>query len=427
MTTDHTHPPATAGPAGLTGRIPAPDIARGVMLLLIVLANTPYYLYGRPHGGMGAHPVDGSVVDRVVQAVLITTVDLRVYPMFAFLFGYGLVMILRRQQAAGLSDDEARRLLRRRNLLLVAFGAVHALLLWGGDVLGAYGLCGLALVWLFLRRSDRTLLVWAGIGTGLLALLAVLSALEGLAVLAGLQEPNDVGATVTVLARASVSDPDLLGAALARMTMWPIQVLLIQGLVGMVVPVSILLGFWAARHRVLDRPWEHRRLLWITAVGGITIGWLAGLPFALTHIGVLDTMAPALSSFAVPQMLAGLACGLGYVAAFGLIGDRLAGRPLGPLGGALTAVGKRSLTCYLAQSLLCAPLLAAWGLGLGGILGSAQTAAFAIGVWLLTVLYAVVAERRGAPGPAEALLRRLTYGPPTAAPTATPTAAPTDG
>jgi uncharacterized membrane protein YeiB len=32
---------------------------------------------------------------------------------------------------------------------------------------------------------------------------------------------------------------------------------------------------------------------------------------------------------------------------------------------AVAAVGKRSLFCYLAHSLLFAPLLAAWGLGMG--------------------------------------------------------------
>ncbi|MEV1292140.1 DUF418 domain-containing protein [Pseudonocardia sp. NPDC049635] len=402
------------GPPGAGRRLPAPDLARGFMLLLIVLANTPYYLYAGEHTGAAAHPAGGSVSDRIVQAVLITAVDLRVYPMFAFLFGYGLVMILRRQLRNGLSEPDAMRLLRRRNLWLVAFGAVHALLLWGGDVLGAYGVCGLVLGWLFLRRSDRALLVWAGIGTGLLLVLTVLTTLEALAVLAGQGVSNDVGSTVTALATASVADPDYLASALARMTMWPIQVLVIQGLVGMVVPVSILLGFWAARRGVLERPWEHRRLLWITATTGIAIGWLGGLPHALTQIGVLDALTPVLTSFSLPQMVTGLACGLGYVAAFGLIGDRLTRRPAGPAGpvaGAVAAVGKRSMTCYLAQSVLCAPLLAAWGLGLGADMHSAATAAFAVGVWLLTVGYAVVLERRVRPGPAETLLRRLTYRP----------------
>lgn len=411
--TVHEKSPAEPGPTGSTERMPGPDLARGVMLLLIVLANTTYYLYGRTSSPAGAQPLDGSLADRIVQTLLIITVDLRVYPMFAFLFGYGLVLIFRSRQRGGLDEPAARRQVQRRNFWLVVFGAVHALLLWGGDVLGAYGLTGLLLVWLFLRRSDRTLLVWAGIGTGLLLALAVLSSLEALAVLAGKQTASDLAGGYFALASASVSTESFLGAAAARMMMWPIQSLVVQGLPGMVVPVSILLGIWGARHRILERPWEHRRLLWIVAAGGIAIGWLGALPHALAHIGVLDGLAPVLSSFASPQLFTGLLCGLGYVAVFGLVGGRLAGRPLGLLGSSVVAVGKRSMTCYLAQSVLCAPLLAAWGLGWGAQLGSAGMAAFAVGVWLLTVVYAVVLERRDAPGPAEALLRRLTSAHPT--------------
>ncbi len=60
---------------------------------------------------------------------------------------------------------------------------------------------------------------------------------------------------------------------------------------------------------------------------------------------------------------------------------------------AVTAVGKRSLSGYLAHSLLFAPLLATWGLGLGAHLGSATMALFATGVWLLTVAAAHTLER----------------------------------
>lgn len=67
------------------------------------------------------------------------------------------------------------------------------------------------------------------------------------------------------------------------------------------------------------------------------------------------------------------------------------------------------MTGYLAQSVLCAPVLAAWGLGLGAQLGSATMALYATGVWLVTVAFAVVLEQRGARGPAEVALRRLTY------------------
>ncbi|MGW5382674.1 DUF418 domain-containing protein [Nocardia sp. NPDC003963] len=281
----------------------------------------------------------------------------------------------------------------------------------GGDILGAYGLTGLILVWLFMHRSDRTLLVWAGIGTAIVVLVAGLSALEAVAVLAGERTAPGLEPELLESAYSSVSAESVGAAAVARMAMWPLQVTFIQGIFGMVVPVSILLGLWAARRRVLERPQEHRKLLWATAIGGIGIGWGFGLVHALAHAGVISGAGPAMASFAAPQLATGLTCGLGYVAVFGLIGGRLADRRIGPGTQAVTAVGRRSLTCYLAQSVLCAPILAAWGLGLGGTLGSAGMAAFAVAVWLVTLGGAVLLERRASPGLAETLLRRLTYGP----------------
>ena len=107
---------------------------------------------------------------------------------------------------------------------------------------------------------------------------------------------------------------------------------------------------------------------------------------------------------------AGLAAGLGYVALFGLIAHRMGEWRRHPAVVAVAAVGRRSLSSYLAHSLIFAPLLAAWGLGLGALLGSATMAAFAVGVWLVTVVGAYAMERAGRQGPAEALPRRLTYG-----------------
>lgn len=142
--------------------------------------------------------------------------------------------------------------------------------------------------------------------------------------------------------------------------------------------------------------------------------WLGGLPAALAHIGVLGVPPAAVSEQGALRLIAdgtGLAGGLGYVALFGLIAHRMpqwARRH--PAVVAVAAVGKRSLSCYVAHSLIFAPLLAAWGLGLGALLGSATMAAFAVGVWLVTVVGAYAMDRAGQRGPAEVLLRRLAYG-----------------
>jgi uncharacterized protein len=68
------------------------------------------------------------------------------------------------------------------------------------------------------------------------------------------------------------------------------------------------------------------------------------------------------------------------------------------------------LSCYLTHSLIFSPLLAAWGLGLGALMGGATMVGFACCVWLVTVVGAYALERSGRRGPVEWLLRRLMYG-----------------
>jgi uncharacterized membrane protein YeiB len=395
------------------------------MLLFIALANTTWYLWALPASGGGIHPEPGGTLDRVAQFLVVAAVDMRSYPMFAFLFGYGMVQLARRQEASGSSVREVNALLRRRNLWLLAFGFVHALLLWMGDILGAYGLAGLLLGWLFLRRRDTTLAVWAGVFTGLAALLSAFSLL-GLVFM-----PEDASSSTAFSldqTATNIGDASILGAALGRVLFWPL-VTVGQGLLGLVVPAAILLGYWAARRRILEEPGSHLGLLRWTAVLGIGVGWLGGLPSALTQIGVWDLSPAQASMLAMPHMLTGLACGLGYVALIALAAHRIQGRGRGPgaVVVALSATGKRSLSAYLAQSVLCAPLLAAWGLGLGAELTSWSMALFAVGVWLVTVAASYALERAGRRGPAEVLLRRLAYRRPVAAGARRPERGPREG
>jgi uncharacterized membrane protein YeiB len=198
---------------------------------------------------------------------------------------------------------------------------------------------------------------------------------------------------------------------LPRLGVW-IVLLVFQGLLSLVVPIAVLLGFWAARRGVLEHPDQHHRLLVTVAVVGLAVGWVGGAVHALEHLGMLPVPEHVGWVFSATQPVTGLLGGLGYIALFGLIAAALKrrGEVAGPVTTSITAVGKRSLSSYLAQSVICAPLLCAWGLGLGAVLGSAATAALAIGVWLVPVVGCALLERRGRRGPAEWLLRRLAYG-----------------
>lgn len=396
------------GPAGTGERALAPDLARGFMLLFIALANTVWYLWAVPTAGTGtAHPAAEGALDGAAQFFTVMAVDMRSYPMFAFLFGYGMVQLMRRQEASGASPREASALLRRRNLWLMAFGAAHAALLFVGDILGAYGLAGLLLGWLFLRRADRTLRIWISVLLGLMALLALFSLIG--AVLTPADELAAQGSPIQLDAMmGSFAEGSYLAAALERIITWP-MVVLGQGLLSMSVPVAILLGFLAARSRVLEEPGRHLALLRGTAAVGLSVGWLGGLPLALVQTGVWQTDEARAVMLTFPHVLTGLFCGVGYVALIALIARRIQARGTGPLSAAVAATGKRSLSAYLAQSLVCAPVLTAWGLGLGAHLTSWTMALFAVGLWLATVAGCAALERAGRRGPAEVLLRRLAY------------------
>jgi uncharacterized membrane protein YeiB len=176
---------------------------------------------------------------------------------------------------------------------------------------------------------------------------------------------------------------------------------------------AVALGAWAARRRLLDEPERHRPLLVRVAVLGLAAAVLLGLPMALMTAQLWT--APPLGMMLLAgslHALGGYAGGIGYAAAFGLLAIRLARRG-GPglVTHALQACGQRSLSCYLAQSVAFVALLPAWTLGLGEDAHLWQTALVAVGTWLVILLVAAASDRAGYRGPAEILLRRLTYGP----------------
>jgi uncharacterized membrane protein YeiB len=98
---------------------------------------------------------------------------------------------------------------------------------------------------------------------------------------------------------------------------------------------------------------------------------------------------------------------IGYACLFGWW--PWAARQARPGGVGLVATGQRSLTCYLAQSVVFVALLPSYGGGLGDELSVAQVSVVAVLTWLGTVVLAAVLSAAGRRGPFEVLLRRLTY------------------
>ncbi|ACQ79338.1 protein of unknown function DUF418 [Beutenbergia cavernae DSM 12333] len=373
-----------------TRRILAPDLARGFMLLLIALAHAPLYLSTAARGPDG-RPTAVSAADQVVSVVEELFVHSRAYPLFAVLFGYGLVWSLERRRREGASDAVARSTVRRRGWWLLLFGLVMALVVTPVEILGAYGLVAVLVAGL-LVRSDRALNRAIWILTPVMAALVVVGTVTFIA-------PTGAGASEpwSTLGYG-------LGELITRVVLWIVVVL--SNVAFYPILLVVLIGAWAARRRILEDVPRHRALLRRTAVGGITVAVAGSLPQVLLGIGALP--ADAATWTLSLQVLTGVFGGLGYAAAFALFAHSVRSRTaeIRPL----VATGRRSLTSYIVMEAALVVLMSSVFLGLGERTGVAGAAAVAVAAWAAAVASATLLDRAGRPGPADQLLRRLVRG-----------------
>lgn len=371
-------------PTAIEARVLGPDLARGFMLLFIALANSHYFLRGS--SVLGGYPQDGSSIDSAVTWLLSTFVDGRAFPMFGLLFGYGVAQIVRRQEPLG--PKAVRRLLWRRAAVLIVVGFLHAVLLYAGDILGAYGVLLLAGAWM-VRWKDRWLLIIAAA----FFIIVLIPSADSMTIATDPPDegmlPPDLAAMVTHRAAASVF-VSLLGP------------------LGFMCPFAI--GLWMGRRRILEQPELHRRLLRIVSVVGIAAAVLGAQPISFMLAGWIDKPGQDTLELIGPLHDAtGILGGFGYAALISLIAIRLQ-RRRGPVVDAIAAVGQRSMTCYLTQSVFWMAIFTPFLLDLSATFTVATTALLAVGVWLVTVGLAEWMHRTGRRGPFETLVRRVTYG-----------------
>lgn len=393
-------------------RILAPDVARGFMLLGIAVANAVTAWAALGSGSAGETrtlPTDGFVT--VLNAVF---VHVRGLPMFATLFGYGIGMLVMREHRRGTSWPAARGLLLKRYGWLALFGVVHSIVLFYGDILLLYAVLGL-LVSLLVPLRNKTLLWIAGILAGIyVVMLAVvyvvlLATDQAFDVSAGPAAggPYDVAA---MLGGGYVGNQLVVGVSTVVMT--PLTMLL----AGPQLMPLMLVGLVAARVRILEEAARHQKLLVIVAVVGAGAAVATGVPAGLADFGYIDGDGAEFLSEA-----AGLLAGPGLIAVIALScipvqrriraaaerGETLV--PPWPLA-MLQALGQRSMSGYVAQSVLFGVLATSWMLDLFDGESTTIICLWATGVWAVTVVAAWLLAKAGKAGPLEALHRRLTYG-----------------
>ncbi|PZG14010.1 hypothetical protein C1J01_28335 [Nonomuraea aridisoli] len=356
------------------------------MLLAIAFAHAPLFVTDVERGP--------SLANEIAAFFHMVFVNNHARPLFAFLFGYSLVQLLNRRLARGEQWVSARKLLRRRGWWLVAIGFAHVVLFVPIDILATYGLAAVLLVGL-LRRSDRALLWTAG-----LVMVPATLMVGG-----AMGFPLSQGIPTFVKGSIATGGAGFGELLTGRLMGWPFT--LAVGLL-MVVP-GVLIGMWAGRRGFLDEPARHRSFLTRAAVITTALSVAGSVPAGLIQAGWwTDASGAALWAASFAQPLTGYAGGIGMAAIVALVAIRAA-RGRGRLTTAVEALGQRSMSFYLFQSVAFVLVFYPYGLMLEDDLGLAHATAVGAATWLVSLLIADVMRRAGHRGPAEILLRRLAY------------------
>ncbi len=340
------------------------DIIRGLALLGVLIVNLET-IFRVPLLevilGRRAEPAVGA--DRIVGLLVAHALEFKAITIFAFLFGTGAAIQAERITARGINPHG---FLARRFGWLFLFGLAHLFLIWNGDILALYAVCGFLLLPTLGFRWPALVVI----GAAAMALPRI-----------GPTLPSGGAATVLI---AQAREVYATGGFVAILQFrWHETWLMIVPLLIAILSRTVGLMYWgmaAWKSGILREPQPHRNKL-----------------LAALALGVIFGVADA--SFPAPLALAFVAGLLLW-----LTPQRAAALP------GLAAIGRMALTNYLLQSIVLGFIFYGYGLGMFGRIGSAAAAGIGIAMYVGQVQLSRFWLSRFQFGPFEWVWRTLAYG-----------------
>jgi len=386
--------------AASASRIVALDALRGAGILGILAVHIQ--LFAMPVAARANPTVYGSLTGAAGAVWLATyaLADGKFITVFAMLFGAGIAMQAARREAVGTSAALPHY---RRMTALFSIGLIHAYVLWYGDMLVTFALCG-ALVYQHRDMAPMRLIVAAIVFLSIAPLLSVALTWIG---------PPDVLAQAT-----AVSTPS--GEAIAR-------------------EIAAYRGGWLLQqtHRA-PTAWEFQtsylavRGVWQTSglmllgmglwqngvlTGERSVRWYAVLAASGFGVGVPLMLVAARRSFTHgwdlrDHMLVGVHFDYwgNVLVGLGWMGAILLAYRYGMMPDSVVAVGRTALSNYLLATLLCTTVFYGHGLGLFGSVDRVGQLLVVVLAWTIQLIVSPWWLRRFAMGPLEWVLRWATLG-----------------
>ncbi|MGN6820735.1 MAG: DUF418 domain-containing protein [Sphingomonas sp.] len=400
------------------GRLRTLDAVRGVAVMSILLLNIidfamPGYAEIDPSyygGAMGANWWE--------WAIAYVIGDAKFRGLFTMMFGASTILIADRALASGQRPAVVHY---ARMATLVAFGMVHAYLIWSGDILVLYALVGM-IAFLGWRVRPRLLMT---IGMLLLAFKLV----DGLSAYRQIESLRIAVATGKADA-AQRTDwrtfereadphreniPNLLSGyrgsyADAFKVRLP-ETIFVQTVINRIAFIDtfalMLIGMALFRWGFFSGAWS-RRAYW-TAAAGVPLLWLCYVPLVDWLDATRWSQLTMISTEAIQLTLLRPWLSLGYAALVILFvqSDRLSW-----LADRFAATGRMAFSNYLGTSIVCTLIFNGYGLGWYGHLQRWQCLIVVAGLWVLMLAWSKPWLDRFVYGPFEWLWRSAARGRP---------------
>jgi len=383
-------------------RINEIDIIRGLALFGILMVNMSFYKYPvfferSPSG----YPEGIEQFSAWFIQILFTG---KFYAIFSFLFGLGFFIFMERTLAKGL---ELVPLYRRRLFALLAFGFIHLVIIWTGDILFTYALVGFILLG-FRNKPLKSIRKWI---IGLFIIALALNGLFGLLTGAGEYLAGDKYA----VAMAGMIDGAIAAyreSSFAQLfTFRAINELpyVIISLIAWIPAVLafFLCGLYAGKIGIFKNISDHRSLLKKIR----NCGFPPGLFFLMIYFLIeADLWKVSIllrhPLLAMSNYTASIFLFPAYIATALLVLQTDPGKKiLAPF----AAAGRMALTNYLSQTLICVLLFYGFGFGLYAKVTVAEGILLTMAIFSVQIVWSNLWLRSFQYGPMEWFWRTLTY------------------
>ena len=392
----------TSHPISANDRLETLDVIRGVAVLGILIMNIQSFAMVQ---AAYANPMaygDLTGINFWIYYLSHLFADQKFMTIFSMLFGAGIVLMATNIERRG---EDAKNIHRRRMIILAAVGLLHSLLLWWGDILFTYAICGL-IAYGGRHKTPKQLFIRAFVLIAICSLLML-----------------GIGAAISTMSAEEMTDfmmlwapsPEEIQAETQNIQMGWIEqfphriALSLEMMEGIIIYIFRVVGLMYLGMALFKCQFFTKQIsalfLGITGLIAFAFGLtmtVYGNALNFDNQWQIDGMF-TLSQF---NYWASILMAYAYMCILNVLCRSAKGASVKK---ALANVGKMALTNYLSQTIICSVVFYGWGLGLFGELARAQQFMVVMAVWASLITFSWFWMSKFRFGPFEWLWRSLTY------------------